>query len=109
MKKSSSKSPRANNVPRAVHLDILRLIAIFLVLFNHTWTRGFSLWTISHNSGVLYWLYMFLSITDKIGVPLFLMISGALLLKCFYRGNSYRGGYSFLVCFKSKRALRHRR
>lgn len=81
MKKSSSKSPRANNVPRAVHLDILRLIAIFLVLFNHTWTRGFSLWTISHNSGVLYWLYMFLSITDKIGVPLFLMISGALLLR----------------------------
>lgn len=73
--------PPPNNVSRTVHLDTLRLIAIFLVLFNHTWTRGFSLWTISRNSGVIYWFYMFLSIADKIGVPLFLMISGALLLQ----------------------------
>lgn len=75
------QKPSRNNVSREVHLDILRLFAIFLVLFNHTWTRGFSLWTISRNSGVMYWFYMFLSIADKMGVPLFLMISGALLLK----------------------------
>ena len=64
---------------KKVHLELLRIIAIFLVMFNHTWIRGFSYF----NSCVgtpWYWVYLFFSILVKIDVPLFFMISGALLL-----------------------------
>lgn len=50
-----------------------------MVLFNHTGTNGFVLFTISHGS-TLYPLYLFNAIFIKIAVPLFFMTSGALLL-----------------------------
>ena len=62
-----------------LYIEILRLLAIFLVLFNHTGTNGFFLFSVSQQSP-LYWGYLLLSIFDKIAVPLFFMISGALLL-----------------------------
>lgn len=64
---------------RLQHLDFLRIIAIFMVLFNHTGTNGFVLFTIARES-YLYGFYLFLAIFIKIAVPLFFMISGALLL-----------------------------
>lgn len=64
---------------RKVHLDVLRIIAIFLVLFTHTNTKGYALFTISRSSS-FFWLYLFISIFVKMAVPLFFMISGALLL-----------------------------
>lgn len=77
-----------NNRHYKAYIEILRLVACFLVIANHT-----VLYTIIPNApGKLWygsWVYFFVS---KISVPVFLMISGALLLgkedsykKCFMR------------------------
>lgn len=65
---------------KKLHMELLRIIAIFCVLFNHTGTKGFVLFTSARDSA-LYWFYMFFGIAIKVGVPLFFMISGALLLE----------------------------
>ena len=64
---------------RLYHVDILRILAAVLVIFNHTGTWGFSLFTKAQDSK-FYLFYMVISILDKIDVPIFFMISGALLL-----------------------------
>lgn len=64
---------------RKVYIDFLRIIAIYMVLFNHTETNGFMLFTEARESA-LYWFYLFNSIFIKVAVPLFYMVSGALLL-----------------------------
>ena len=60
------------------YLDVLKVLAIFLVLWNHT-VSGFELY-----NRVLdmpqHFFYTCFSIFDKIAVPLFFMCSGALLL-----------------------------
>ena len=72
----SATKPRTN---RKIYLDFLRIIAIYMVLFNHTNAKGFVLFTISLDSN-FYPLYLFSAVFIKIAVPLFFMISGALLL-----------------------------
>lgn len=73
----SLRSPSNNlsnidrNTGHLLHLDFLRIVAIFLVVFNHTGTRGFLLFTVAQQSP-LYGLYSFLSIADKMAVPIFL-------------------------------------
>jgi surface polysaccharide O-acyltransferase-like enzyme len=62
-----------------IHIEVLRIICCYLVMFNHTGTMGFFLFSIARSSK-LYWLYMFMSIACKVAVPVFFMISGALLL-----------------------------
>ena len=64
---------------RLLHFDVLRILAIFLVVFNHTGERGYMLFT-TETESLLYFLYMAFSIFCKIAVPIFFMISGALLL-----------------------------
>lgn len=64
---------------RSLHIDIIKIVAIFGVVFNHTGNYGFTLYTISTDSP-FYWLYLFLSIICKAAVPLFFMCSGALLV-----------------------------
>lgn len=64
---------------RKTYIDILRILAIFFVIFNHTQTKGFFLFSLTELS-FRYWLYLFLSVFCKIAVPLFFMISGALLI-----------------------------
>lgn len=59
------------------YYEILRILACALVIFNHT--TGFSLY--QRSEGIKQILYIFISIFTKINVPLFIMISGALLLK----------------------------
>ncbi len=63
---------------RKTHLDILRILANFLVIFNHT--IGFALYQDPAGGILKNSIYMVLSIITKINVPLFFMISGALLL-----------------------------
>ena len=65
---------------RLVHLDVLRIIAIYMVLFNHTGTKGFVLFTVSRESA-FFPFYLCNAIFIKIAVPLFFMVSGALLLR----------------------------
>ena len=61
-----------------VYLDVLRVIAILLVIFNHTPAFRFPFQTIGESMGVK--LMLIVSAFDKVAVPLFFMISGALLL-----------------------------
>ena len=69
-----------NPSKRLIHLDLLRLTAIYLVIFNHTGNRGYTLF-LNHIDSPVSWFYMAASAFCKIAVPLFFMISGALLLK----------------------------
>ncbi len=71
--------PKAEAGSRILHLELIRLVAIFLVLFNHTGERGYSLYALT-DSGVARPFYMILSILSKVAVPLFFMVSGALLV-----------------------------
>ena len=55
----------------------MRIIACFLVIFNHL--PGYTLYQTATNLPKI-WLCMLLTMVTRINVPLFLMISGALLL-----------------------------
>lgn len=61
---------------KKVYLETMRILAIALVIFNHL--PGFSLYQTS--SGAKQFLCMLLTVFTQINVPLFFMISGALLL-----------------------------
>ena len=69
-----------SNKTKKIYIEILRCIAIFLVIFNHTGLNGFQLYARTSNE-ILYIIYLALAIICKIAVPIFFMISGALLLK----------------------------
>lgn len=64
---------------RKIHLEILRIIAIIFVLFHHSGWRGFALFL--HRDGMMSAVYLMLSTLCEVAVPIFFMISGALLLK----------------------------
>ncbi len=59
--------------------DLLRIIAMLCVIFNHTKQYGYELYTVASDPYSRYGSLL-LGMVCKIGVPLFLMISGALLL-----------------------------
>lgn len=61
---------------KKVYFEFIRIIACSLVLFNHT--TGYHLYSMT--SGAKQYLYMCLAMVTKINVPLFFMISGAVLL-----------------------------
>ena len=64
---------------RKLHLDLLRMIAIFLVVYNHTGITGCSYYYDIHDS-FWHWPLMELSFIMRSAVSVFFMISGALLL-----------------------------
>ena len=68
------------NKTKKVYLEIMRIIAVFFVIFNHTSNNGFFLFSLHPTNSLQFWLYLFISIFCKFSVPLFFMISGALLL-----------------------------
>ena len=72
-------NPKGFQKPHIVYLDLLRIIAIILVLFNHTGDNGFTYFAVARGS-LFYPVSLFISLLDKIAVPLFFMISGALLI-----------------------------
>ena len=71
----------ALSVPKRTdaYLDVLKLLAIFMVLWNHTGIKGFSLYT-EITDAPWHLPLMAFSVFIKIAVPLFFMTSGALLL-----------------------------
>ena len=71
--------PASARNSRKIYLDFLRIIAIYMVLFNHTGVKGFALYTTA-NAFPLRFFYLCNAIFITIAVPLFFMISGALLL-----------------------------
>lgn len=71
-------SPKIGN-NRKIHLEILRILAIIFVLFHHSGWRGFVLFM--SRDGFVSAVYLLMSILCETAVPIFFMISGALLLK----------------------------
>lgn len=61
---------------RIAYYDLMRIVAIFLVIFNHL--PGYTLYQIS--SGPIQAVYMSITMLTRINVPVFFMIAGALLL-----------------------------
>lgn len=71
----------ANYRSREPYIDVLRIIACLLVIFNHTNERGFLRFA-SDTIGSLEWgCHLFISIFCKSAVPIFFMISGSVLLR----------------------------
>lgn len=73
------KQTQSIKTSKDLSLEVMRIIAIIFVIFNHT--KGFWAFTECELGSFGYFLGLFLSVFCKFSVPLFFMISGALLLK----------------------------
>ncbi len=58
------------------HLEVIRILAILMVMYNHS----AAFMSFSNQSGVEYAISFLFSMVCKGAVPLFFMVSGALLL-----------------------------
>lgn len=76
---SGNMPARPKKKKKLLHIEWLRIICIWLVVFTHTSTSGFSLYLTQQSS---HWfpLYILVPFWVKTAVPIFFMISGALLL-----------------------------
>ena len=66
---------------KRIDLEIIRIIAAFFVIFNHSGKYGYLLYSHSSPNQISFWIYLSISILCKIAVPLFFAVSGILLLK----------------------------
>lgn len=64
---------------KRISLEVLRIIAICMVIFNHTGENGFEMFRTAYGTP-LWYIVVLLDVISKAGVPLFFMISGVLLL-----------------------------
>ena len=64
---------------KKTYIESLRMIAIILVIYNHTRELGFTLYQYTSDTGA-YYLSVLMIPVCKTAVPIFLMISGATLL-----------------------------
>lgn len=64
---------------RIVYLEILRIVAIWGVMYCHSGSRGIDYYLQAGNAAE-YWFGFFAAVTAQYCVPLFFMISGAVLL-----------------------------
>ena len=65
---------------KLLYIEFLRAIAVLFVIFNHTGGDGFRLFLKYPAGSIQYWTCLSVSIFCKFAVPVFFMISGALLL-----------------------------
>lgn len=68
-----------NVTKRKIHIDFIKILAILLVIFNHTGNEGFLAYQRQSNLFVQIF-QLFLTSFCKIAVPLYFICSGALLL-----------------------------
>ncbi len=83
------------NQGRIKYIDLARAIAIISITINHAVNRSFSIYSGSVKEMALFpiWLSIakvMLYIFSRIGVPIFLMITGALLLPRDYEGDKWK-------------------
>lgn len=64
-----------------LYFDVLRIIAAYFVIFNHTGNNGYMYFLTCDTNTFGFYITLLLSVICKISVPLFFMISGALLLQ----------------------------
>lgn len=65
---------------KRLDIELMRIIAAFFVIFNHTGSTGYFVFSLIEPQSIRYWIYLFMSIFCKFSVPMFFMIAGALLL-----------------------------
>lgn len=65
---------------KKIHLEIIRIIALVCIIYNHTGERGNNVYLFT-DGNVTFVFSLVADILCKIGVPLFVMVSGALLLQ----------------------------
>ena len=65
---------------KRLDFELLRMISVFFVIFNHSGSRGYMLFSNYNPHALRFWLYLAVSIFCKLSVPVFLMITGALML-----------------------------
>lgn len=95
---------------RKIYLDVLRIIACFFVIFNHTEGCGLFYHT---GDSLKTWVYLGISYVIRTAVPIFFMISGSCLLgkdeslfKIYYKrvlriGIALFGGCLLYYCLNS--------
>lgn len=80
-----------DNKERKVYMDFLRIVACFLVIFNHN--PGYFAYQESTSPGLTFF-YMFFTMVSKINVPIFFMLTGALLLP---RTTTYKDLFTRII------------
>ena len=85
----------AKNQGRIRYIDLARAIAIISITFNHAVNRSFAIYqgTAAEMHAFPFWLSALktaLYIFSRVGVPIFLMITGALLLPRDYEGGKWK-------------------
>lgn len=73
------ESKAGNGKEKTVYYEICRIAAIFCIMYQHTGGRGADAWQYTESAWV-YGTSLVGRIVSSIGVPLFWMVSGALLL-----------------------------
>ncbi len=80
MSENTPSHELAESRPRKkIYLEWLRIIAMLLVIYNHSGLRGFNLYTVTDKASS-FWLSITMHSICKTAVPIFLMISGVTLL-----------------------------
>src|SRR3712207_4156595 len=69
-----------NKKNKILYLEFLRGLAIFFVIFNHTGSLGFSLFSTFKPASANFFISLMVAIFCKFSVPVFFAISGALSL-----------------------------
>ena len=64
---------------KKLYLEIIRIIAIVCVIYNHTGERGNNIWLFT-NGKITFVISLITDILSTVAVPLFLMVTGTLLL-----------------------------
>lgn len=65
---------------KSLDIELMRIFAVFFVIFNHTQKYGYQLFSGYRPFDIRFIVYGFLSVFCKFSVPLFYMIFGALML-----------------------------
>lgn len=65
---------------KRLDIELMRILAAFFVIFNHTDDKGFFLFLQYAPNDIHYWIYLVSSVFCRFSVPLFFMIAGALML-----------------------------
>ena len=66
---------------KELSFELMRIISVFFVIFNHTGYNGYLLFTQRESGSLQFWVDLFFSIFCLFAVPLFFAISGALMLE----------------------------
>ncbi len=74
------KMVQSANKQKLLHIELIRLVACFFVIFTHTEYRGYYLFSTYADTSVPFWTYLSMTVFAGIAVPSFFAISGALML-----------------------------